>query len=138
MSRLIIAVAAFATFAIAAHAEISHSSNAFAKRYTIKISDEILEKSPSWNDDAENPPLSARKAISLANEMKDSLVKDSDEFKWKLQSTSLQPTDGDKWYWLVRYEAKFQGGGSTGVPNHLRLAVLMDGTVIKPIVSDYP
>ena len=123
-------------FAEPCHADIVHYSYAFSKQYVVSISDDMLEASPSWKDDAENPPLSARKALTLATEMKDTLVKDTQEFKWALRSCTLQPADGDKWYWLVRYEAEFQGA-STGRPNHLRLVVLMDGLVIKPSVRDH-
>ena len=78
-------------------------------------------------------------AIKLADETKDSLVKDSKDYKWVLRSASLElvPDSGGKWFWLVNYEAEFQGGFS-GVPYGLRLAVLMDGKVVKPEVKEYP
>jgi hypothetical protein len=117
---------------------IEHASYAFSKQYIVSITSETLEKSPTWKEDDENPPLPARKAIRLANKMKDSLVKDSKDYKWKLQSASLQPSDAGKWYWLVHYDAEFQGAGSTGVPDHLRLVVLMDGTVVKPVTNARP
>lgn len=136
--RHLIAVAVAMAFLVApVRAETTLYSYAFSKQYIVSISDEALEKSPPWKEDAENPPLSARKAIKLANEMKDSLVKDSKRYKWVLQFASLYPTGEGKWYWLVHYDAEFQGG-STGIPNHLQLVVLMDGTVITPLVKDYP
>lgn len=115
--------------------QYSHASYAFSKKYNVSVTSDALEKSPTWKEDDENPPLPARKAIRLANEMKDSLVTDSKDFKWKLQNASLQPADAGKWYWLVHYDAEFQGG-STGRPDNLRLVVLMDGTVIKPVIKD--
>ncbi|WP_254507973.1 hypothetical protein [Anatilimnocola floriformis] len=113
------------------------ASYAFSKVYLVTISAEDVERSPAWSDDAENPPISARKALQLALAMKNSLVKDQDNFKWQLKSAELTPTFDrpGKWYWLVTYEAIFQGG-STGMPPHLRLVVLMDGTVIKPVIKD--
>jgi hypothetical protein len=135
MSRFLAAAVAVVFLASAARAEITLWSYAFAKKYTVTIIDEALKKSPAWENDAENPPLSAKKAIKLANEIKDSLVKDSKDFKWKLRSASLEPAGEDKWYWLINYEAQFQGF-SSGIPNHLRLVVLMDGTVVKPEVKD--
>ena len=68
--------------------------------------------------------------------MKDSLVKDSDDYKRWLEDAALTPDHG-KWYWVIRYEARVRRGGSTGQPPYLRLVVLMDGTVIKPVVRDY-
>jgi hypothetical protein len=136
MARLHVTAVAVAFLAPSLDAPTLYSY-AFSKQYIVTISREALEKSPSWTDDAENPPLSARRAIRLANGMKDSIVKDSNDFKWRLRSASLEPAGDRKWYWLVYYEAEFQGGASTGQPNHLRLAVLMDGEVIKPEVKDF-
>ncbi len=135
MARLVAAAVTMALLIAPSRADTTLSSYAFSKRYDVTISGDALEKSPAWKDDAENPPLSARKAIKLANEMKDSLVKDSKDFKWTLQSASLEPAGDGKWYWLVHYDAVFQGS-STGIPNRLRLVILMDGTVIKPVVRD--
>jgi hypothetical protein len=135
MPRFLAAAVAVVFLASAAHAEFIFWSYAFAKQYKVTISEEALKKSPAWQSDAENPPLSARKAIKLANEMKDSLVQDSKGYKWELQSASLEPADDDKWYWLINYEAH-KPGLSNRRPDNLRVAVLMDGTVVKPEVKD--
>jgi len=135
MSRWIATLAAISLFVGVGRAEMRLYSYAFSKQYVVTISDDALQKSPAWAEEAENPPVSARKAIKLADGMKDSLVKDSKDFKWTLRSASLQPAGAGKWFWLVYYEAEFQGV-STGIPNYLRLVVLMDGTVIKPDVKE--
>ena len=137
MGRLLAAAFAVAFLAPVVRAErITIYSYSFSNQYVVRVSGEDLEKSPSWKDDAENPPLSAKKAIKLATEMKDSLVKDSKNYKWTLTSARLEPAGGGKWYWLIYYEAQFPIG--TGIPDHLRLVVLMDGKVIKPEVRKYP
>jgi hypothetical protein len=138
MGRLLAAAFAVAFLAPVVRAErITIYSYSFSNQYVVRVSGEDLEKSPSWKDDAENPPLSAKKAIKLANEMKDSLVKDGKDFKWILESASLKPARRDRWYWLLNYEVEFQGA-HTGAPIQLRLVVLMDGTVIKPEVRKLP
>src|SRR5581483_4308812 len=50
---------------------------AFGKLYESSFTQKMFRNSPAWNDDTENPPLPAGKALKLATEMKDSLVKDS-------------------------------------------------------------
>jgi hypothetical protein len=56
---------------------------------------------------------------------------------------ALYAADGGKWYWLIYYEFERQQPsngliiGSSGHPDFLRLVVLMDGTVIKPVVRDF-
>jgi hypothetical protein len=138
MSRLLAIAATLAVSAAGLGFDRSVGSYAFSKQYWVTIPREALDKSPSWNDDADNPPLSARKAIKLATQMKDSLVKDSKDFKWVLSTASLEPVGDDKWFWLINFEAQFQGGLLDGHPHFLRLVVLMDGTVIKPQVKNYP
>jgi hypothetical protein len=118
-----------------AHGQV-YSSYAFDKRYSVAITDAALEASPDWEENEEHPPLSARRAIVLATKLKDKLVKDSAAYKWKLQQASLRPAGDAKWFWFVHFHAQYQEGFSTGVPHHLRLAVLMDGTAIKPTVTD--
>ncbi len=140
MTRFLAATVAVTFMAPTVRADISgisFASYADSKQFKVKVTREALEKSPAWKDDAENPPLSARKAIKLANETKESLVKDSEQYVWKLRSVSLEPAGEGRWYWLVNYEAHVRRGGSTGIPPNLRLVVLMDGKVIKPEVKDY-
>jgi hypothetical protein len=115
-------------------AETTYISYAFGKVFKVTIADEAIDKSPAWKADADNPPLSAKKALRLATDLKNSLVKDSDEYKWKLKTLALEPATGLRWYWIATFEAEFRGF-STGLPNQLRLVVLMDGTAIKPVIG---
>jgi len=116
-------------------AAMSYCSYAFKKQYICKITGSHLAKSPKWSDDAENPPLAAKKAIDLATKMKDSLVKDGKQYKWELDSLELRQTPFSRWLWVAKYQARFQGM-STGIPHELDIVVMMDGTVIKPEVLD--
>jgi hypothetical protein len=112
-------------------------SYALGKHYIVAVTQKQLDKSPIWKDDAENPPLSARKAMKLTATMKDNLVKDTDRLVWKQEGASLEEAGDNRWYWLISYRASDPrpGTGSTGQPPTLRLIVLMDGTVIEPQVS---
>jgi hypothetical protein len=107
------------------------------KVYGVTVTDETLKKSPSWKDDVDEPPLPARTAMKLAGEAKNALVKDTDQWAWKLESLGLRrriPRSGpEKWYWLARYETQLLYGGLGGMPFDLYVVVLMDGTVLNPI-----
>ena len=116
-------------------AQITRCSYAFSKQYCFTITDDALKAAPIWSEDADNPPLPARKAIKLATILKNELVKDTEKFKWKLESCSLEPAGNSKWYWFITFFAHYQGF-SSGVPNHLQLIVLMDGTVIRPTIKN--
>jgi hypothetical protein len=112
-----------------------HLSYAFGKKYTVAPSEVEIARSPAWKKDAENPPLSARKALELANAKKDALVKDGKDYAWYLDSLSLHPGGDDKWYWLAHYLVRHKQD-STGPGTWLRLMVLMDGTVVEPKATD--
>jgi hypothetical protein len=105
------------------------------KYYYVTITDQALQKSPAWSAEAENPPLSAQNALRLANESKAKLVRDTKDWKWKLESILLRPHHDDRWYWVMEYEQRPRTGGIQGVPRFLKLAVLMDGTVVEPKVE---
>lgn len=107
------------------------------KVYGVTVTDTTLKKSPSWKDDVDEPPLPARKAIELADEAKNALVKDTKQWAWRLESLGLRrriPRSGpEKWYWLARYETQLLDGGLGGRPFDLYVVVLMDGTVLSPV-----
>ena len=70
---------------------VTYHSYAPSKHYKVTITTQALEKSPAWKGDAENPPLSASKAIKLATDLREKLEQDTKEYKWRLGSASLRP-----------------------------------------------
>ena len=46
------------------------------------------------------------------------------------------PDSDGKWFWLIAFEARLTRADLVGRFPDLRLAVLMDGTVVKPLVSE--
>ena len=81
------------------------NSYGFGKRYSVTITEQALKNAPAWKEDVENPPVSARRALKLAAEMKDKLVSDDKDWKWVLEAASLVQNKGERWYWQVSYEA---------------------------------
>lgn len=117
--------------------DVVYCSYAFGKKYEVTLSKDAVERTPVWRDDAENPPLSARKAIKLADALRTKLVQDGKKYKWKRKSAAIQflPAS-NQCVWEVDYEPEFQIDFS-GIPPELHLFVLMDGTVVQPVISDY-
>jgi hypothetical protein len=108
------------------------------KTLRVTLTTEDLERSPSWKTSADNPPLSAKKALQLATAKRLQIAKDRPDWKWELESLALKQADDttDKWFWLVHFECfPTKGGIGGGLPD-LRLVVLMDGRVIEPKVAD--
>jgi hypothetical protein len=108
---------------------------AFGKSYTIVVGEEDLKKAPAWDQSAENPPLSARRALKLATDSRQAIIPGHAEWKWELRYLGLRESEG-RWYWLAYFEAFRRRGSSSGIPPHLYVAVLMDGTVVKPEIRD--
>ena len=109
-------------------------SNAFDNEYISDILLSDLMKSPAWQDNADNPPISARRAIQLAGQMRRTLFKDNEDYHWQLYAAEIGFGRNRRCWWDVHFLARSTTGGS-GVPDDLHVIVLMDGTVLKPKVS---
>jgi hypothetical protein len=70
---------------------------AFGKVYHLTVTRAALNQAPVWKDDADNPPLSARKAIKLADAARARLFKDDDEWEWRRDSMQLCDAGGGRW-----------------------------------------
>src|SRR5262245_57602330 len=80
-------------------------SHTVDKEFHFAVAHEAAKRSPKWDDDMENPPLSARKAISAATKLKNRLVQDSKQMRWEFESATLIPIAGNQWIWMIKYEA---------------------------------
>ncbi|HWB12273.1 MAG TPA: hypothetical protein VG826_23800 [Pirellulales bacterium] len=113
------------------------------KVYVTDFDPRKVPSTPKWNEEEdENPPLSARKAVKLTQKVRDSVVDIPNDFEWETLSVSLIRTPawasatgtegGDsQWAWSVLYRA-VPKGAAFSEPNMLTMFVFMDGTVIKP------
>lgn len=111
-------------------------SHVFGKSLVTTVGPQVVSETPRWRTDSENPPLSARKALLIA----DKAVADAERRhpKWlngqtrELDQVMLVPCD-DYWYWSIEYvwyeKDNVMLGGRR--PN-LFVVVLMDGTVVQP------
>jgi hypothetical protein len=109
----------------------TYRSDYAGKRYDFEVTHAQVMASPDWADDAENPPLAARKALELAHAELATLLPDAAQ--WKNSSITLQPlVSARKWVYLLEFHHASVGDGPV---DSMRLVVLMDGTVVKPRVS---
>ena len=127
----VVAVAAIATSA-AVFAELTlYSYPVDGWQYAHRITEDAIAKSPRWCKSADNPPLSARKALQLADAHTDKTIKPNDKLRRELQSLSLIPV-GERWAWRATYNWFPKVGGFGGEPHNFIVVVLMDGSVIVP------
>jgi hypothetical protein len=113
----------------------TYYSYAFGKKYTSRITEEMLRKAPQWLEKSDNPPLSPRKALQSADALSNKLIGKKADYRRYLEGVCLKPM-GDGWVWIVRFEW-LPEGASTGVPDDLIIVVLMNGTTIQPEVRDW-
>ena len=115
----------------------TYPSYAFGKTYTSIVKEDALMKCPAWLETAENPPVSVRKAMRLADAKRQQLVHDTKSCKWRRESVSLEFVDVEpskRFYWHIHYQGH-DSHALTGPGDELDLFVLMDGKVVEPIVS---
>jgi hypothetical protein len=81
--------------------------------------------------------LSPRKAIQSAERLAGRLIGERKDYRRQFERNGicLKPIEGG-WVWLVRFEWDWKEGTSTGIPNHLYVVVLMDGTAVSPEVHE--
>ncbi len=96
-------------------------------------------RGPVWENDSANPPLTAIEAINAGLRKQRELFPDNDRQTWQLTGAKLTPWDASKgyWYWELTFDWKPVLGNRSGIVDELRLAVLMDGTVVEPDIKDY-
>jgi hypothetical protein len=103
---------------------------------TLKLAD--LNSRPAWPDKSENPPLSPRRAIEIAQSVVDGFSDISDFGDWQIEidEVRLRQFTPQHWVWIVHYDCKSKVGGQTGPGTYLDVVVLMDGTSIRPTKLD--
>jgi hypothetical protein len=103
------------------------------KQFDFQVMREQLLKAPVWRLQDDFPPLSPRKAETLATAKFHELLKDTTFFK--RGPISLEDMgDGIHWIYVVEFDwdGPYAGPG-TSVP----IMILMNGTVIEPKITDF-
>jgi hypothetical protein len=86
---------------------------------------------PLWQPDKGEPPLSARRAVEIAQQHAKALVPKSDSFK--PQEIALK-TFIDMWFYVVQLAPSNWRAPGTGRPmGPIKIVVLMDGTVAEAV-----
>ena len=127
---LICAVLMASNAAAAQEAEYTAEGEAFGVSYSSYVFRESLEKTPRWERNAEHPPVSARRALRIA-EKEAGIVSAREGYERRVHQVALVPVR-DRWIWEVSFIWKGRVGGGTGIPDYLQVIILMDGSAIKP------
>jgi hypothetical protein len=101
-------------------------------RYTFTISSDRQKKCPKWDTKKQtNPPLAAAKALAKAEKFI-AKVKTDRDYAWEQEELSLVNVYG--WLWRVRFRLTYHGLWN-GPPSYMDCYLLMDGSIVEPIVT---
>jgi hypothetical protein len=96
------------------------------------VTSERVAKTPIWEPGADSPPLAARKADNLAlAEFRKLNLEDKNFVRDRI---TLEDT-GDGLHWIYVVGFKYMGI-TAGFRYPVEMFVLMDGTVVEPIISE--
>lgn len=104
------------------------------KRYGFEVTPEKLEKSPSWGDDEENPPLPVRRAIEAASAYLKKLMPDAE--KWRRSGIKLMPL-GEKWVYVVEFTEPPPEGTMEHLSSPFGIVVLMSGEAVEAKIEPW-
>ena len=122
----------------------SFMSHVGEEQWESRVTQDMLARTPVWNENALSPPLPVRQAILNATKQLQEWVSDPkqsalrlitlDAKRWRFNSVALRPV-GNKggWVYVVEYSVPAPPGQFDGSVPTLRIAVLMNGEVVVPV-----
>ena len=99
--------------------------------FRYNVNDDDLKNTPSWNPDAEESPLSARKALDVARIALNRFVKSADKFE--VEKINLERFEPHKWVFEIAFHCWDNRCSNT--LDSFTIFVKMDGSTIEPAVS---
>jgi len=132
----VLATASLLTFACSAFAgELGYSASGKLddKYYEFKASKADILRTPTWKPDADFPPLSARKAQDIAQREFQQLVGKT-KHPWAVRETTIADVGDGHFVYVIQLE-QWPPEEACTMCDYMRILVLMDGTVPKPIVK---
>lgn len=99
-----------------------------------KFDETAVRESPAWDPADANPPLSAARALAIADRFRRQRFRETGSRKWGLDNLALCPLDGkrNKWCWQVSFTAPPRRGDFGGQPPLFAVYVLMNGETLIP------
>lgn len=99
-----------------------------------KFDEKVVCDSPEWDPADPNPPVSAARALSIADRLRHQRLHDTGSRNWALDNIALYPLDGkrNKWCWQVTFMAPPGRDDFAGQPPRFVAYVLMNGETVLP------
>jgi hypothetical protein len=138
MRRVVLSLAAVLILGHQVSADVEIYNYVDGKTIAVKVDTKRLLATPSWKKDEANPPVCAKRAIGIAQEIKKALIKSPGRFQWRLVSAKLvRDRECERWYWKIEFEGRLPPSEPPDFPKELDVVVLMDGTAVQPVVTPF-
>ena len=112
----------------------SYRSDHAGKRYDFTVTHAQIQLTPDWPEDADNPPLSPRKALAKARLDLATFLSDAE--RWTPPKITLAEVGAPhKWIYIVEFEGPLPPHVIDGAVDTMRVLVLMNGTAVKPTIK---
>jgi hypothetical protein len=129
---MLLSIALLSWSGIARSQQISGTQTRNGYDYSIKVSDEDLRDTPSWNPEkADAAPVAMRKAIEIARTNLKRFAPDSTE-EWDVEKIALHQMGKDKWLYEVSFYCFVDRCGGDPEGGGFTIYVKMDGTILEP------
>ena len=102
-------------------------------RYTFKVTSAELQNLPSWNPETEDVPLSAQKALQVAQTNLAKFLPNPD--KWTLDRIQITRMIKDKWIYEVYFDCLSEDCACLDSDWSFMVYVKMDGTIVEPLIE---
>jgi len=104
----------------------------------IQFDEATVAATRPWEPSANNPPVSPRQVLVIANGYFSENLKDSNELAWELEELALLPVRAEQnnWCWHVRFAGYPKGATMGGVPYDEELFINMDGEIMPPKIDE--
>lgn len=90
-----------------------------------------ISQMPKWTNPLESPPVACHEAIGIATRWVDANRAGTPPHTagYQFIGASVAPLEREHWYWRITFELQTTSAATTGVPNVISIAVMMDRSV---------
>ena len=103
------------------------------RKYSYELATSDVKATPSWNPSREDPPLSLRSALGVAEATLRRYVKDADD--WEAENITLKQVDVEKWIYEIAFSCNKRGCFEKGYLASFPILIKMDGSAVEPKIE---
>jgi hypothetical protein len=103
------------------------------KSFSFSVTEQTVRKTPPWRSNAAHPPFPIRRAIAIARQQLDRLVRDP--AVWQFEQICLSEFPEGRWVYFVSFHREYPPNVAVFGADYFHIPVLMDGSTVRPKVT---